>query len=105
MPRHIYSTDLPRSHNTWRTRAPKSSILPFEDGGNATCSGSFACTRGQVSAGRLHRGAKVKGISVISWAPAIRRCACCTYEKDGRTTSYEPEPLHHKQKPFGPSPF
>jgi hypothetical protein len=104
----IYSTETFHvSHNAWETRAPMSSILPFEDGGKRYLIGSFACTPVvKYPLDELQPNAKVKGISVIELGSGNRPLRMFTYEKDGKNyVLMNTFRFHHKQKPFGPSPY
>jgi hypothetical protein len=104
----IYSTETYHvSHRQWETRAPMSTLLPYEEDGKKYLVGSFACTPVvKYRLDDLKPGAKVKGISVVELGSGNRPLRMFTYEKGGRSyVLMNTHRFHHKQKPFGPSPY
>lgn len=104
----VYSTETYHvSHRQWETKAPMSSILPFEDGGKRYLIGSFACTPVvKYPLDDIQPGAKVKGISVIELGSGNRPLRMLTYDKDGKNyVLMNTFRFHHEKKPFGPSPY
>lgn len=95
------------SHRKWETRAPMTSLTPFEAGGKKYVVGAFACT--PVVRYPLHDvqpGAKVKGESVIELGSGNQPRTMIAYEKGGKSfvlmNTYR---FHHKARPFGWSPY
>lgn len=95
------------SHRKWETKAPMSSLMPYEENGKKYVVGAFACTPVvKYPLEDLKPNAPVKGISVVELGSGNRPLNMFTYEKDGRSyvlmNTYR---FHHKQRPFGPSPY
>lgn len=95
------------AHGKWETKAPMSTIMPFQEEGKQYIAGAFSCTpvvKYPVEA--IQPGAKVKGTSVLELGSGNQPLDMFTYEKDGRqyvlANTYR---FHHQKKPFGPSPY
>lgn len=104
----IYSTETYHvSHGQWETRAPMSSLMPYEEAGKMYVVGSFACTPVvKYPLDDLQPGAKVKGISVVELGAGNRPLRMLSYEKNGQAyVLMNTFRFHHKQKPYGPSPY
>lgn len=95
------------SHRKWETRAPMTSIMPFEQNGKEYVVGAFACTPVvRYPLDDVQPGAKVKGESVIELGSGNQPRAMFTYEKNGKTyVLMNTFRFHHKQRPFGWSPY
>lgn len=103
----IYSTETYHvSHGKWETRAPISTLMPFEEDGKKYLIGSFACTPlVKYPLDDLKPGAHVKGISVVELGSGNLPLHMFSYEKDGKHyVLINTNRFHHKQRPFGPSP-
>jgi hypothetical protein len=95
------------SHRKWETRAPMTSLVPFESNGKRYVVGAFACTPVvRYPLDDVQPGAKVKGESVIELGSGNQPRTMITYEKGGKTfvlmNTYR---FHHKNRPFGWSPY
>lgn len=104
----VYSTETYHvSHRAWETRAPMSTLMPFEDGGKQYVVGSFACTPiVKYALDDLKPDARVKGISVIELGSGNRPLRMFSYDKGGKSyVLVNTHRFHHKQRPFGPSPY
>lgn len=103
----IYSTETYHvSHGRWETKAPISTLMPFEEDGKKYLIGSFACTPlVKYPLDDLKPGAHVKGISVVELGSGNLPLHMFSYEKDGKHyVLINTHRFHHKQRPFGPSP-
>jgi hypothetical protein len=95
------------SHRKWETRAPMTSLVPFESEGKKYVVGAFACTPVvRYPLDDVKPGAKVKGESVIELGSGNQPRTMIAYEKGGKSyvlmNTYR---FHHKNKPFGWSPY
>lgn len=105
---NIYSTETYHvSHGRWETKAPMSTLMPYEEAGKMYVVGSFACTPVvKYPIDDLQPGAKVKGISVIELGAGNRPLRMFSYDKNGQSyVLMNTFRFHHKQKAFGPSPY
>lgn len=95
------------AHNKWETKAPMSTIMPFQEGGKTYVAGAFACTPVvKYPLESLSAGAHVKGMSVLELGSGNRPLDMFTYQKDGKefvlANTFR---FHHEKRPFGPSPY
>lgn len=95
------------AHNKWETKAPMSTIMPFQEGGKTYVAGAFACTPVvKYPLESLSAGAHVKGMSVLELGSGNRPLDMFTYRKDGKefvlANTFR---FHHEKRPFGPSPY
>lgn len=95
------------AHNKWETKAPMSTIMPFQEDGKTYVAGAFACTpvvKYPVEA--LKADANVKGTSVIELGSGNRPLDMFTYSKGGKefvlANTFR---FHHAKAPVGPSPY
>ncbi len=89
------------AHGKWETKAPMSTIMPFQEGGKTYVAGAFACTPVvKYPLESLSAGAHVKGMSVLELGSGNRPLDMFTYRKDGNEFRF-----HHEKRPFGPSPY
>jgi len=105
---NIYSCETFHvAHKTWETKAPMSSLLPYEQDGKKYLVGSFACTPVvKYPLDDLKPGAKVKGISVVELGSGNRPLRMFSYEKGGKHyVLMNTFRFHHDRKAFGPSPY
>ncbi|MCE9561467.1 MAG: hypothetical protein K8U57_05380 [Planctomycetes bacterium] len=95
------------SHRKWETRAPMTSLVPFEANGKKYVVGAFACTPVvRYPLDDVQAGAKVKGESVIELGSGNQPRSMIAYEKDGKSfVLMNTFRFHHKNKPFGWSPY
>ncbi len=95
------------SHRKWETRAPMTSLLPYESNGKKYVVGAFGCTPVvRYPLDDVQAGAKVKGESVLELGSGNQPRSMIAYEKNG--TSYvlmNTFRFHHKARPFGWSPY
>jgi hypothetical protein len=104
----VFSTETYHvSHRAWETKAPMSSLLPFEDKGKKYVVGAFACTPVvKYPLEELAPNARVKGRSVIELGSGNRPLHMFAYEKGGKSyVLMNTFRFHHAQRPFGPSPY
>lgn len=95
------------AHHKWETKAPMSTVMPYQENGKMFVVGSFACTPVvKYSLDSLSPGANVKGISMIELGNGNRPLDMFSYQKDGReyvlANTFR---MHHERRPFGPSPY
>ena len=95
------------AHGKWETKAPMSTIMPFQEDGKTYVAGAFACTpvvKYPVDA--LQPDANVKGTSVIELGSGNRPLDMFTYSKGGKeyvlSNTFR---FHHARAPVGPSPY
>ncbi|MCE9605775.1 MAG: hypothetical protein K8U03_12845 [Planctomycetia bacterium] len=95
------------AHGKWETKAPMSTIMPFQEDGKTYVAGAFACTpvvKYPIDA--LEPNAHVKGTSVIELGSGNRPLDMFTYSKDGKeyvlSNTFR---FHHAKSPVGPSPY
>lgn len=95
------------AHGKWETKAPMSTIMPFQENGKTYVAGAFACTpvvKYPIDA--LQPDANVKGTSIIELGSGNRPLDMFTYSKDGKeyvlSNTFR---FHHARKPMGPSPY
>jgi len=70
------------AHGKWETRAPMSSIIPYERDGKSYVVGAFACTPVvRYPLDDIKSGAKVKGSSVVELGHGNRPLNMFTYKK------------------------
>ncbi|MFM8271531.1 MAG: hypothetical protein ACKODX_04270 [Gemmata sp.] len=95
------------SHRKWETRAPMTSLVPFEAEGKKYVVGAFACTPVvRYPLDDVKAGAKVKGESVIELGSGNQPRTMIAYEKGGKSyVLMNTFRFHHKNKPFGWSPY
>lgn len=95
------------SHKKWETRAPMTSLIPYEADGKKYVVGAFACTPVvRYPLDDVQPGAKVKGESVIELGSGNQPRTMIAYEKGGKSfvlmNTYR---FHHTNRPFGWSPY
>ncbi len=95
------------SHKKWETRAPMTSLVPYESNGKKYVVGAFACTPVvRYPLDDVKAGAKVKGESVIELGSGNQPRTMIAYEKGGKSfVLMNTFRFHHKSKPFGWSPY
>jgi hypothetical protein len=95
------------SHRRWETKAPMSTLIPWEEGGKKYVVGTFACTPVvKYPLEDLKPDAKVKGTSVVELGMGTRPKNMFIYEKDGKSyVLLNTERIFPKPKADGPSPF
>ena len=95
------------AHNKWETKAPMSSIMPYEENGQWYVVGAFSCTPiVKYPLAELQVGAKVKGISMIGLGSGNRPLNMFSYEKDGKpSVLVNTFRFHHARAPLSPSPY
>lgn len=104
----VYSTETFHvAHNKWETKAPMTSLMPYEEGGKKYVAGAFACTPVvKYPLESLKPGDKVKGISMIEMGFGNRPLNMISYEKDGKSyVLMNNFRMFHARSPFGPSPY
>lgn len=95
------------SHRKWETRAPMTSLVPYEANGKKYVVGAFACTPVvRYPLDDVQAGAKVKGESVIELGSGNQPRTMIAYEKGGKPfVLMNTFRFHHKNRPFGWSPY
>lgn len=95
------------SHGRWETRAPMSTIIPYQANGKPYIVGAFGCTPiVKYPLDALSPGAKVQGVSVIELGSGNRPIDMFAYEKDGQEYIVaNTHRFHHDRRPLGPSPY
>ncbi len=95
------------AHGRWETKAPMSSILPYEENGRWYVVGAFSCTPiVKYPLDELVPGAKVKGISMIELGSGNRPLNMFTYDKDGKSSVLvNTFRFHHAKSPLSPDPY
>jgi hypothetical protein len=104
----VYSAETYHvSHRKWETKAPMSTVLPFEQNGKRYMVGAFSCTPVvKYRLDDLTPDAKVKGVSVVELGSGNRPLDMIAYEKGGKSfVLVNTFRFHHAKKPFGPSPY
>jgi hypothetical protein len=107
-PGTVFSTETYHvSHRKWETKAPMSTLMPFEQNGKKFVVGTFACTPVvKYPLEDLQANAKVKGLSVVELGSGNRPLNMFLYEKDGKSyVLMNTFRFHHPNRPFGPSPY
>ena len=95
------------AHGKWETRAPMTSLMPYELNGKKYVFGAFACTPVvRYPIDDVQPGAKVKGESVVELGSGNQPRTMFAYEKDGKAfVLMNTFRFHHKKQPFGWSPY
>lgn len=95
------------SHRRWETKAPLSTLMPFEENGKKYVVGAFACTPVvKYPLDDIKPDAPVKGTSVVELGNGNRPLNMFIYEKDGKSyVLMNTFRMFHQRKPFGPSPY
>ena len=95
------------SHRKWETRAPMTTLMPYEQGGRKFVVGAFACTPVvRYPLDEVQPGAKVKGESVIELGSGNQPRGMFAYEKDGQGyVLMNAFRFHHERRPYGWSPY
>ncbi|MFO0804641.1 MAG: hypothetical protein U0791_16150 [Gemmataceae bacterium] len=95
------------SHRAWETRAPMTSLMPYELDGKKYVVGAFACTPVvRYPLESVAPGSKVKGESVVELGSGNQPRTMFAYEKGGKGyVLMNTFRFHHKNRPFGWSPY
>ncbi|MDB4458987.1 hypothetical protein N9059_00275 [bacterium] len=104
----IYSAETYHvAHGRWETKAPMSTLIPYEEDGKHYIVGAFTCTPVvKYPLDDLKPGAKIKGISMIELGNGNRPLDMFAYEKGGKgSVLANTFRVHHKRHAFGPSPY
>jgi hypothetical protein len=95
------------AHGKWETKAPMSSLMPYEENGKFYVVGAFNCTPiVKYPLEALSEGAKVKGISMLELGSGNRPLNMFTYDKEGKSSVLvNTFRFHHERRPVSPGPY
>ena len=95
------------AHGRWETKAPMSTIVPFESGGKQYVVGAFVCTPVvRYSLDKVKPGEKVKGESVVELGHGNQPRHMFTYKKGDKSyLLVSSRRVFHAKQPIGPSEF
>jgi hypothetical protein len=95
------------AHGKWETKAPMSTIVPYESGGKQYVVGAFVCTPVvRYSLDKVKPGEKVKGESVVELGHGNQPRQMFTYKKGDKSYLLVSSIRRfHKRQPIGPSEY
>jgi hypothetical protein len=103
----VFSTETYHvSHKKWETKAPLSTVVPYEEDGKKYVVGSFACTPiVKYPLEDLKPDSHVKGTSVVELGSGNRPLNMFIYEKGGKSYALINGKRMFQPNAYGPSPY
>lgn len=95
------------SHRRWETKAPMSTIMPYQEEGKWYVVGAFSCTPiVKYPVEDLKPDAHVKGLSMLELGSGNKPLNMFAYEKDGKASVLvNTFRFHHQKAPISPGPY
>lgn len=95
------------AHGKWETKAPMSSLMPYEENGRMYIVGAFSCTPiVKYPVEDIRAGAQLKGLSMLELGSGNKPINMFTYDKDGKASvMVNTFRFHHQRAPLSPSPY
>jgi hypothetical protein len=103
----VFSTETYHvSHRRWETKAPLSTVVPYEEDGKKYVVGAFVCTPiVKYPLDDLQPNSHVKGTSVVELGNGNRPLSMFIYDKGGKSYLLVNGQRLFQRQPYGPSPY